>query len=179
VESQQVVPIKTSAADGDSTVETTMRPMPVVVMKPGKELGITFLRVEIGAGVDPLAESGLDKPFGLAIGAGSVRTGEMVTEAECHDSSAESVRAITVAVVGEQAADGDAEGSIVSHGSPEESNSGSSGESGQDLGKGNAGMVIDGDVEVLPSAVMLSATTAIEADLDVGEASQLLDIQVQ
>jgi hypothetical protein len=38
VESQEVVPIKTGAADRRSMVKTTMRTVPVVVVKPGKKV---------------------------------------------------------------------------------------------------------------------------------------------
>jgi len=79
VESQEVVLIKASAADGWSAFETTMRAMPVVVVQPGKKPGIALLGVEIGAGVDPLAESRLDESFGFTVGAGSVRTSEVMT----------------------------------------------------------------------------------------------------
>lgn len=40
VESQEVVRIKTRAPDGRSVIETTMRTMPVVVMKPRMHLGV-------------------------------------------------------------------------------------------------------------------------------------------
>lgn len=82
--------------------------MPVVVMEPGRKLGIALLGIEIRAGVDPLTKSGLDKSLSLAVGAGSVRTSEVVMEAELKDSGAEKVGAITMAVMGEQAANGDA-----------------------------------------------------------------------
>ena len=53
MESQQVVLIKTSATDGSSTVETTMRAVPVVVVKPVGELSVAFARIQIGTGVSP------------------------------------------------------------------------------------------------------------------------------
>jgi hypothetical protein len=59
------------------------------------------------ANVGPLAQGGLDEAFGLAVGAGSVRTGEAVLDAELEAGGAELAGAIAGAVVGEQAADGD------------------------------------------------------------------------
>jgi hypothetical protein len=47
VESQEVVPIKAGASDGRSMVEATMRAVPVVVVKPGKKMVVTVLRVLI------------------------------------------------------------------------------------------------------------------------------------
>jgi hypothetical protein len=55
VESQEVVPIKTRAADRRSVVKATMRPVPVVVVKPGKKVVMALLRVLIQAGVSPFA----------------------------------------------------------------------------------------------------------------------------
>jgi hypothetical protein len=179
VESQEVVLIKASAADGWSAFETTMRAMPVVVVQPGKKPGITLLGVEIGAGVDPLAESSLDESFGLTVGAGSVRTSEVMTQSELQDSGAESMGAITMAVIGKQAANGDTESGVVIHGSKEKGYRIRGGEGGQDLGKGDAGMVIDGDVKILPAAMMVATTAAVGTNLDFGKAAQLLDIEVE
>jgi hypothetical protein len=156
-----------------------MRAMPVVVMQPGKQLGVALLGIEIGADVDPLAESGLDESLGFAVGAGSVGAGEVVTQAELKDSGAKGVGAITVTVIGEQTANADTEGGVVSHGGEEEGNCISGGEGRQNLGKGNAGMVVNGDVKVFPTAVMLATAAAIGTNLDLGEAAQLLDIEVE
>jgi hypothetical protein len=54
----------------------------VVMLEPGRELLIAFLGVEVMANVGPLAQSGLDEAFGLAVGAGRVRTGEAMLNAE-------------------------------------------------------------------------------------------------
>ena len=55
---------------------------------------IAFLRVEVMANVGPLAQSGLDEAFRLAVGAGSVRTGEAVLDAELEAGGAEVAGAI-------------------------------------------------------------------------------------
>src|SRR5437660_1674745 len=59
------------------------------------------------ANVGPFAQGGLDEAFRLAVGAGSVGTGEAVLDAELEASGAELSGTIAGAVVGEQAADGD------------------------------------------------------------------------
>ena len=43
---------------------------------------VAFFGVGVVAGVSPLAEGGLDEAFGFAVGAGSVRTGEAMGDAE-------------------------------------------------------------------------------------------------
>jgi hypothetical protein len=60
------------------------------------------------ANVGQLAQGGLDEAFRLAVGARGVRTGEAVLDAELEAGGAEVPGAIAGAVVGEQAADGDA-----------------------------------------------------------------------
>ena len=69
---------------------------------------IAFFRVEVVADIGPLAQSGLDEAFGLTVGAGSVRAGEAMADAECFASGAKAMGAIARSVVGEQAANGNA-----------------------------------------------------------------------
>ena len=78
----------------------------VVMLEPGRELLIAFVGVEVMANVSPLAQGGLNEAFGLAVGAGSVRAGEAVLDAELEAGGAKLAGAIAGAVVGEQAADG-------------------------------------------------------------------------
>ena len=179
MESQEVVPIEARAADRWSKTKATMRTMPVVVVKPGDELGMTLLRVWTRAGISPFPESGLDKTFGFSVGARSVRTGEVMAQAEFNDGSAESAGAIAVTVVGEQAADGNAQGGVISDRSVQKGDSGSSREVGQDLDEGNAGVVIDGDMNVLPTAMKLTPAASIGTNNHAREASQLLNIEVK
>lgn len=179
MESQEVVPIEARAADRWSMVEATMRSVPVVVVKPGKKLVVALLGVLIKAGIGPFAKSSLDKAFGFTVGAWGVGTGEVMAQAEFNHSRVKSVRAIAVTVIGEQATNGDAQSGVVSNGGAQEGDSASGGEVGQDLSEGNTGVVIDGDMDVLPSAVMFPSATSIGARNNCGEASQLLNIEVQ
>jgi hypothetical protein len=57
-----------------------MRTMEVVMLEPGREMLIAFLRVEVMANVGPLAQGGLDEAFGLAVCARSVGAGEAVLD---------------------------------------------------------------------------------------------------
>ena len=179
MESQEVVPFKTRAADRWSMVEATMRPVPVVMVKPGKELVVALLGVLIQAGIGPFAKSGLDKSFGFTVGARGVGTGEVMAQAELNNSRVESVGAIAVTVVGEQATDRDAESGVVSNRGAQEGDSASGSEVGQDLSEGNTGVVIDSDMNVLPSAMMFASAASIGTRNNAGEASQLLNIEVQ
>ena len=125
--------------------------MPIIVVEPGAEMGGALRGGEVGAGIGPFSEGGLDEALGLAVGAGGVGRGEAVSDAEAAASAAEGAGAITGAVVGEQAADRYAEGAIVGDGGEEELDSGKATLIGQDLGEGDAGMVVDSDVEELPA----------------------------
>jgi hypothetical protein len=80
---------RNSSADGRSVTEATMRTVEVVMLQPGREMLIAFLGVEVMANVGPLAQCGLDKAFRLAVGAGRVRAGEAVLDAELEAGGAE------------------------------------------------------------------------------------------
>ena len=82
VVAQEVVPIQTSPADGRSVIETSMRPVPVVLVQPGGKLGGAKPRVVIGASISPLPQRGLDKAFRLAVGARGVGAGEALGDAQ-------------------------------------------------------------------------------------------------
>ena len=111
-----------------------------------------LLGAGVGAGVSPFSQSGLDEAFGLAVGARRVRAGEAMADAETTASIAEVVRAIARAVVGQQTTDADAERAVVTDGGMQESDGGGSALIGQDLGEGQAGVVVDGDGNELPAA---------------------------
>ena len=70
------------------------------MLEPGREMLIALLGVEVMTNVGPLAQGGLDKAFGLAVGARSVGTGEAVLDAELEAGGAEVAGAIAGAVVG-------------------------------------------------------------------------------
>ncbi len=58
-----------------------MRSVPVVTVEPGLEMLLAVGRVLIDGGVSPLAQAGLDKAFGFAVGARGVGSGEDVFDA--------------------------------------------------------------------------------------------------
>ena len=141
---------------------------------------IALLRVEVMANVGPLAQSGLDEAFRLAVGARSVRTGEAVLDAELEAGGAEVARAIAGAVVGEQAADGDTVLSVEGDGGAQEGDGGLGLLVGQHAGEGEAGVIVDGDVQSLPAGELRAAappTVATNGDLLI--AGHALDVEMQ
>src|SRR6266481_1701105 len=100
--------VRGRAADGWSVSEATMRAGKVVVVEPRGKLLIAFFGVGVVADISPLAQSGLDEAFGLAVGAGSVRAGEAMADAKFFAGGAKAMGAIARSVIGEQAANGNA-----------------------------------------------------------------------
>src|SRR6516162_10318805 len=74
--------------------EGSVWPLGIVMVEPGPQRQSALLRTGVGAGIDPLAQAGLDKPLGLAVGARGVRPGAFVFDAGRRDRAAESVAAI-------------------------------------------------------------------------------------
>src|SRR2546429_4523499 len=132
------------------------------------------------ANVGPLAQCSLDEAFGLAVGAGSVRAGEAVLDGELEASGAEVAGAIAGAVVGEQAADGDAVLGVEGDGGAQEGDGGFALLVGQHAGEGEAGVIVDGDVQSLPAGELRAAappTVATNGDLLI--AGHALDVEMQ
>src|SRR6266852_1952776 len=82
---------RNSAAEGWSVSEATMGAGEVVVVEPGGEMLIAFFGVGVVADISPLAQSGLDEAFGLTVGAGRVRGGEAMADAEFFASGAKAM----------------------------------------------------------------------------------------
>ena len=95
-------------------------------------------------------------------------------------SVAELVGAITAAVVGQQSAHADAVASEEVNGILEEGDGGVGLLIGQDLSEGQAGVVVDGDMQGLPSGMfVLAATATVGAPRDLLEAGHALDVEMQ
>jgi hypothetical protein len=121
----------------------------------------------------------LNETFGFAIGARGVGAGKVMAQAQLHPGSVESMGTVTVTVIGQQAANGNAQAGVISHCGTQESDSASSVKVGQNLCESNTGVVIDGDMKVFPATMQLTAAAAIGTRNHAGEASQLLNIEVQ
>jgi len=130
--------------------------------------------------VGPLAQGGLDETFGLAVGSRRIRSGAMVLELAQQAGVSELAGAITGAVVGQQSADTDAVSREEVERGVEKGDSGLGFLIGQQLGKGHAGVVVDGDVESQQARMfVLAAQSTIAAQADLAEACHALDVQVQ
>src|SRR3954452_12178982 len=86
---------------------------------------------------------------------------------------------VTVTVIGKQAANGNAQAGVISHCGTQESDSASSVKVGQNLNKSDARVVIDSDMNIFPATMKLTAAAPIGTRNHAGEASQLLNIEVQ
>jgi hypothetical protein len=161
-------------------VKTTMRPLVVVVIGPGSEGEIALVRVGRVSRVSPLAQSSLNKAFGFAIGLRRVRASAAMFEAHLEASIAKVMGAVTAAVIGEQSADDDAVASEEVNGILEEGDGGVSLLIGKDLSEGQARVIVDGDVQGLPTRMfMLTAAAAVAAPNDLLEAGHALDVEME
>ena len=157
-----------------------MRTMPVVSVHPRFEVGKTMRGILVDARVGPFADDGLDEAFGFAVGAGRVEAGAFVFDPQVLAASSEEMGAETRAVVGEHAADGDAEASEVIDGLLQESNGGDGLFVGQQGGESDAGVIVDGDEKKLPAhAASFILGIAGDAMARFRNAGELFDVQVQ
>jgi hypothetical protein len=103
-----------------------------------------------------------------------------VLDAELEAGCAEVAGAIVGAVVGEQAANGDAVLGVESDGGAQEGDGGFGLLVGQHAGEGKAGVIVDGDVQGLPAGELrAAAATAIAAHGDLLIAGHALDIEME
>jgi len=130
--------------------------------------------------VGPLAQGGLDETFGVAVGSRGIRPGAMVFELAQRAGVPELAGAITGAIVGQQSADRDAVSREEVERGVQKADSSFGFLIGQQLGKGHAGVVVDGDVESQQARMLVfAAQSAVAAQAHLREASHALDVQVQ
>ena len=154
--------------------------MEVIVMQViGKEACSAVAGV-IRTCVGPLAGDGLDEALGLAIGLRTIRSGEAVFEAELLAGGGEEFGAVSGAAIGAEALNGDAVELVIGNGL--EQGVEGAGDFFVWVGgdEGEAGMVVDGDVETLDAGAWIAlGAVAGGADAGLGEAAQLLDVEVE
>src|ERR1700744_2463450 len=96
-------------------------------------------------------------------------------------SVAEGEGLVATPIVGHDASNGDAEAFVIGHSRPEKGNSAVCRLVGLDLGEGDAGMVVNADVDEIPaSAAALVRTSPIAGDAvaDTLETPELFDVDV-
>ena len=135
--------------------------------------------------VGPFAERGLDEAFGLAVGLGRIRLDPDVLDAELLAGAGEGFRKIAAAIVGHDTLDGDAETPEVSDRGAEEGDGAFLPLIREDVGAGDPGMVVDGDVSIFPAGGLATAmagamagATAGDAMANAIEAAELFDVDV-
>jgi len=134
-----------------------------------------------GGGIGPFSKRGLDEALGLAVGLWRIGLDLDVLDAELLAGVGEGTRTIATAVVGHDTLDGDAEAVEVGDRREEEVDRALLLLVGEDVGTGNAGMVVDGDVSELPAgglATAMAGATAGDTMANAVEAAELFDVDV-
>src|SRR4029077_10240196 len=94
---------------------------------------------------------GLDESLGLSVCFRSIRLGADVLDAQVPASVAEGECLVATPIVGHDASDGDAETFVIGHRRLEKGNGAVRRLVGLDLGEGDAGVVVNADVDKLPA----------------------------
>ena len=152
----------------------------VVVFDPRSHGSGSLCRGGVGRGIEPVAQAGLDESFGLAVGSGCVRFGADVA---CTDLAEHGLEGVAVGigegVVGHDALDGHVVSFEPLGGAAEELGRSLAALGVEDLGVGEAGMVVDADMEVLPAAATpTAAPAAADAVANAVDAAELLGVDV-
>ena len=131
--------------------------------------------------VGPFAQRGLDEAFGLAVGLWSVGAGEAVLEAEGGYRGAHGVGAVAGAIVGVNALDGDAMLGEEGEGGVEEGDGTGGGFIREELGEGEAAVIVDGDVKIFPAGAADVIVLAVAGDAVAWahDAGEFLDVEVE
>ncbi len=125
-------------------------------MKVVRKEGGTMNTGVIGTSISPLAGDGLDEAFGFAVGLGAIRSGEAVLEAELLAGGGEEFGAVSGAAIGQEALEGNAMVLVKSDGLAERIQSTGDLFVREETGEGEAGMVVDGDVEALDAGAWIA-----------------------
>jgi hypothetical protein len=148
----------------------------VVVTKPERQVSVAVIRSGIVTTMNPLTKSGLDKTFGLAVGAWCIRPSEDEPDVASAAELTKAKGTVAGTVVGEDTAEADAVASVETEGGVEEADSGTASLIGIHLGVSDAGVVVDGDVEILVAETTSRPTYTVGVQR---ETVELLDIEVQ
>ena len=154
VEPQQVVPGQPDSADGRPGLETGVWPVPIVAVYPGRQMRGALGGGVVDVGIGPLAQGGLMKRSALPLVRGVKGARVSMAEASREAACGEGTGAVTPAVVGQHAADLDAEMLVVGERGGEKRGGAGGRLVGVDLGEGHAGMVIHADMDVFPAGAL-------------------------
>lgn len=152
----------------------------VIVVKIVGKKGSTVETGVIGSGISPFAGDGLDEALGLAVGLGSIRSGEEMFEAELPAGGRKEFGAISGTAIGEDALDRDAMSFIEADGLLESVQHAGSFFIGKQTSEGEAGMIVNGHMEGLDAGARVALSPiAGGTHPGVREAAQLLDVEVK
>src|SRR5690606_37172525 len=137
-----------NAAGGWEAAECGVAAVMVVDVQPGRKRGAAFGLGGVGAGVGPFVQQGAVVALDLAVGLRPERAGALVGGPGRGQGGAPQPRGVGRAVVGQYAPDGDSGVGEECLGALPERGGGVLAFVGQDLGVGQAGVVVDGGVQV-------------------------------
>src|SRR5215210_3653712 len=158
-----------------------MRSVPIVAVQPKGEIAASLIGGGVGSCVSPLSQRGLYEALGFSIGLWGIGAGPDRLDVEPVAGADKCFRPVARAIVGHDAADGDAEASIVGGGGLQESDGALLLFIGKDAGGGEARMVIDGHMDELPSGTSSTAVADnITRNAMAGsiETAELFDVDV-
>jgi hypothetical protein len=154
--------------------------MVVIVEEEVRKESSAMITGLIRASIGPLAGDGLNEAFGLAIGLRAVGFGEEMFEAEFMTGGGEEFGAVGRAAVGKETLDLDAMSLVEVDSLMESVKNARDGFIGQEAGKGEAGMIVNGDVKAFDAgAAIAQGAIAGGADAGAREAAQFLDVEVK
>ena len=130
---------------GGRPVTAEMWAMPVIAMRPFRQIRSSFARTAISTPVSPFAQGSLNEAFGFTIGARRVERGEDVPQPPAPADRDERQRAKHLGVVGHEAADPHPEVVVVARGMVEKRRRAALPLIGKHLGEAAARVVVDGD----------------------------------
>jgi hypothetical protein len=178
VEAQEVIHEDGESRGWGFEVESVVRAVPVVVMEEEEETQGALEGVGVGVSVSPLAERGLNEAFGLAVGLWGEGASEAMFENELGDRGPHGFGAVAGAVVGIDAFGLDAVGQEEGESGVEEGDGAAGGLVWEELGEGEAGVVVDGDVEELPAGALGFIEAAVDAAAWADDAGELFDVEM-
>ena len=156
-----------------------MRSLEVVVVGPRLQAGISLQGSFPVFCVSPFAQGGLDEAFCLAVGLRGIRPGAVMPDGQAVAGVSETVGAITASVVGEQGAHGEAVTGEEFARMVQEADGGLGLLIGEQLSKGQPGVVVDGHMQGQQAGMLaLAAQPSIAAQGDFAEAGHALDVQM-
>src|ERR1700689_2969298 len=156
--------------------------MPVVAVKPARQLSGAGSRSFVGCGVGPFAQAGLNEALGLSVGFGRVGFGPQVLDLEPAQGLGVAAGPEALAVIGHDALDLDAEASKEAQGVEEKAQAGASRLVRQDFRIGEPGVVVDRQMHIFPadpSGLALACAIAGDAVTNAIEFAELLDVDVE